>query len=160
MRIYFLRHGEADWPNWTGPDSERPLTDKGLKEMKTIAEGIAGLKFELAAILTSPYRRASQTAEVVASALGIPAKVEPALVPGFDGPALGALIERHAGGDLMVVGHEPDFSYTIRALTGGDVKMARAGFACVEIIDPQALRGELVWLIPPRVFKAAGRTLG
>ena len=156
MRVYFLRHGEADWPNWTGPDSDRPLTDKGIKEMKGIAEGIAGLKIELAALLTSPYRRASQTAEAVANALGLPARIEPTLAPGFDTPALGALIEQHSG-DLMVVGHEPDFSVTIRTVTGGDVKMARAGFACVEIIDPHALRGELVWLIPPKVFKVGNR---
>jgi len=158
MRVYFLRHGEADWPNWTGPDSDRPLTDKGIKEMKVIGEAIAGLKIELAALLTSPYRRASQTAEAVAHALSLPAKIEPSLAPGFDAPALGALIEQHGGGDLMVVGHEPDFSATIRTVTGGDVKMARAGFACVEIIDPHALRGELVWLIPPKVFKVANRT--
>jgi phosphohistidine phosphatase len=112
----------------------------------------------LAAILTSPYRRASQTAEAVAHALSLQAKVEPMLAPGFDAPALGALIERQSVGDLMVVGHEPDFSATIRTVTGGDVKMARAGFACVEIIDPHALRGELVWLIPPKVFKVANRT--
>ncbi|MCU0500907.1 MAG: phosphohistidine phosphatase SixA [Anaerolineae bacterium] len=158
MRVYFLRHGEADWPNWTGPDSDRPLTDKGIKEMKVIGEAIAGLKIELAAILTSPYRRASQTAEAIAHALNLPAKIEPSLEPGFDAAALGALIERQGGGDLMVVGHEPDFSFTIRTLTGGDVKMARAGFACVEIIDPRALRGELVWLIPPKIFKVANRT--
>jgi phosphohistidine phosphatase len=160
MRVYFLRHGEADWPNWTGPDSDRPLTDKGIKEMKIIGEGIAGLKIELAAILTSPYRRASQTAEAVGQALSLPAKIEPALAPGFDSPALGALIEHYGGGDLMLVGHEPDFSATIRAVTGGDVKMARAGFACVEVIDPHGLRGELVWLIPPKVFKAANRASG
>ena len=157
MRVYFLRHGEADWPNWTGPDSDRPLTDKGIKEMKVIGEAIAGLKIELAAILTSPYRRASQTAEAVAHALNLPAKIEPSLEPGFDAAALGALIERQGGGDLMVVGHEPDFSITIRTLTGADVKMARAGFACVEIIDPHTLRGELVWLIPPKVFKVGNR---
>ncbi len=122
MRVYFLRHGEADWPNWTGLDSDRPLTDKGIKEMKVIGEAIAGLKIELAAILTSPYRRASQTAEAVAHALNLPAKIEPSLEPGFDAAALGALIERQGGGDLMVVGHEPDFSITIRALTGADVE--------------------------------------
>jgi phosphohistidine phosphatase len=156
MRVYFLRHGEADWPNWTGPDSDRPLTDKGIKEMKAIGEAIAGLKIELAAILTSPYRRASQTAEAVAHALSLPVKIESSLAPGFDAPALDALIEQY-GGDLLVVGHEPDFSATIRTITGGDVKMARAGFACVEIIDPHAMRGELVWLIPPKVFKVGNR---
>ena len=40
-------------------------------------------------------------------------------------------VEKHGGRDLLLVGHEPDFSVIIRALTGGDVKMAKAGFACI-----------------------------
>ncbi len=155
MRAYFLRHGEADWPGWTGPDDERPLTDKGIKEMKSVAAGIAGLHIELGAILTSPLRRTAQTAEIVAKALGVAAAIEPTLSPGFDTAQLSALITKYGGADLLLVGHEPDLSGAIRALTGGDVKMARAGFACVDITDLQAMRGELVSLIPPKVFKTA-----
>jgi phosphohistidine phosphatase len=154
MRVYFLRHGEADWPNWTDPDNERPLTDKGAKEMRLVAEAIADLKITVGAVLTSPLRRAAQTAEITARALRLSASVEGVLAPGFDAPHLAALIAKYADQDLLLVGHEPDFSNTIRAVTGGDVKMARAGFACVEIIDTQRMRGDLIWLIPPKVFKA------
>ena len=135
-----------------------PLTDKGIKEMRVIGEAIAGVsRSKSAAILTSPYRRASETAEAVAHALNLPAKIEPSLelhvLP--DAAALGALIAQHGGGDLMVVGHEPDFSITIRTLTGGDVKMGAAPASPVsKIIDPHAVRGELVWLISSKVFKA------
>ena len=38
MKLCFLRHGEADWPNWTKPDNERPLTERGRKEMKRVAK--------------------------------------------------------------------------------------------------------------------------
>ncbi len=154
MRAYFLRHGEADWPGWAGPDDERPLTDRGIKEMKSVAAGIAGLRIEIGAILSSPLRRTTQTAEAAAKALGMTMTVEPTLAPGFDTARLSALITKYGGADLLLVGHEPDFSGTIRALAGGDVKMARGGFACVEIIDQAAMRGELVWLIPPKVFKS------
>ncbi|MDQ1301006.1 MAG: phosphohistidine phosphatase [Chloroflexota bacterium] len=153
MRIYFLRHGEADWPAWQAPDGERPLTDRGIKELRIVAAGIADLKLEIGAILTSPLRRASQTAEIVAKALGMPTAIESALAPGFTPALLLALIEKHASRELLLVGHEPDFSAAIRALTGGDVKMAKAGFACVEIIYPQTTAGELIWLIPPKIFK-------
>ncbi len=153
MRAYFLRHGEADWPGWTGPDGERPMTDKGIKEMKSVAAGIAGLHIELGAILASPLRRTTQTAEIVAKALGMTLAAEPTLAPGFDTARLSALITKYDGADLLLVGHEPDFSNTIRALTGGDVKMARAGLACVDIINQGTMRGELVLLIPPKAFK-------
>lgn len=154
MRIYFLRHGEASWPAWQGPDAERPLTGKGIKEMELVAAGIARLRPE-AAVLTSPLRRAVQTAEILARALGVTVAVEAALAPGFDVPRLRTLLERYPGRDLLLVGHEPDFSTVIHALTGGNVRMAKAGFACVELTAGDDLAGELQWLVPPKVFKAA-----
>ena len=44
MKLCFLRHGEADWPNWTKPDNERPLTERGRKEMKRVAKFLDRLK--------------------------------------------------------------------------------------------------------------------
>ena len=38
MELYFLRHGEADWPNWNKPDDERPLTKRGKKEMHEVGK--------------------------------------------------------------------------------------------------------------------------
>lgn len=160
MRVYFIRHGEADWPNWQAADSERPLTDKGVKEMRMVAEAIAGLKIEIGALLTSPLRRCAQTAEIVAKALGTTPTVEGTLAPGFDATQLASLIAKHNDRELLLVGHEPDLSGTIRAVTGGDIKMARAGFACVEIIDTERMRGDLIWLIPPKVFKAGENRKG
>jgi phosphohistidine phosphatase len=151
MRVYFLRHGEADW---AGPDALRRLTDKGSNELKEVAAGMAGLRIGLGAILTSPLRRSLQTAEIIARAFGMTIVAEPVLAPGFDTAGLAALIAQYGGADLLLVGHEPDFSGAIRGLTGGDVKMPRGGLACVDITDVQALRGELVWLIPPKIFKA------
>ena len=68
MKLCFLRHGEADWPNWTKPDNERPLTERGRKEMKRVAKFLDRLKLSADAILTSPLPRASQTAEIVGQA--------------------------------------------------------------------------------------------
>lgn len=154
MRIYFLRHGEANWPTWQGPDSERPLTEKGIAEMQVVAQGIGRLRLD-AIVLTSPLRRAAQTAEILGRALGTAVAVEPRLAPGFALPQLRALIEQHPGRDLLLVGHEPDFSDVIAAVTGGRVRMAKAGFACVELSSGPDLVGELQWLVPPKVFKAA-----
>ena len=68
MKLCFLRHGEADWPNWTKPDNERPLTERGRKEMKRVAKFLERLKLVPDVILTSPLPRASQTAEIVGQA--------------------------------------------------------------------------------------------
>ncbi len=154
MRIYFLRHGEADWPTWTAADSERPLTEKGIREMQLVAARIAALKLEPAALLSSPFCRAAQTAEILAAALGMTVITEPALAPGFGPSQLSGLIAKHSQRDLVLVGHEPDFSSTIRSLTGGEIKMAKAGFACVELVNAQTNAGELLWLVPPKIFKA------
>lgn len=154
MRIYFLRHGEANWPAWQGPDSERPLTEKGIAEMQVVAQGIGRLRPD-AIVLTSPLRRAAQTAEILGRVLGTAVAVEPRLAPGFDLPQLRALIEEYPGRDLLLVGHEPDFSSVIAAVTGGRVRMAKAGLACVELSFGPDLIGELQWLVPPKVFKAA-----
>ena len=64
MLIYFLRHGEADWPDWKKPDDERPLTEKGKKEMHQVGAFLANLSVKPDVVLTSPLPRASQTAEI------------------------------------------------------------------------------------------------
>src|SRR5947209_19433635 len=107
MKLCFLRHGEADWPNWDKPDDDRPLTERGRKEMKRVAKFLERLKFSPDAILTSPLPRASQTAEIVARRLGIKLKTESALAHGFNLERLRRLITRLQRGCVMVVGHEP-----------------------------------------------------
>jgi phosphohistidine phosphatase SixA len=52
----------------------------------------------------------------------------------------------------MVVGHEPDFSRTIAQLTGGEIKLSKAGIALLEL-DRSWRNGRLLWLIPPRIAK-------
>src|SRR5438067_11506670 len=103
MNLCFLRHGEADWQNWNKPDDERPLTERGRKEMKRVAKFLQRLKFSADAILTSPLPRASQTAEIVAERLGIELKTEPALAHGLSGERLRRLLAK-ADPDCILVG--------------------------------------------------------
>ena len=63
------------------------------------------------------------------------------------------LLADHPDADLMLVGHEPDFSLALAQLTGGTLRMAKAGLARVDLENTTDLRGELVWLIPPKVLK-------
>lgn len=153
MRIYFLRHGKANWPNWDRPDDERPLDKKGQKQMKRVAKALGRYNVTPDVILTSPLPRAAQTAEIAAAALGLNVTEEPALAPGFDAEKLRMILQKYPNEDVMVVGHEPDFSNAIEALTGGVVVMAKAGIAAVDVYDVNALDGELVWLVPPKFLK-------
>ena len=152
MKLYLLRHGKADWPDWDKPDDERPLTTDGKREMRRIAQFLAETNVAPAAILSSPLPRAWQTAEIAAGALGLQVQEEPALRPGFTAAKARALIKRSKGGDLMIVGHEPDFSGVVRALTGGMVKLGKGGIARVDV-DDDGTAGRLIWLIPPKVAR-------
>jgi phosphohistidine phosphatase SixA len=52
----------------------------------------------------------------------------------------------------MVVGHEPDFTKTISALTGASLKLSKAGVALVDV-DFSSQKGRLLWLFPPKIAK-------
>jgi phosphohistidine phosphatase len=150
MELYFLRHGEADWPNWKKSDDERPLTKRGTKEMHEVAKFLKRVKVRLDVIVSSPFPRASQTAEIAAKRLKIKCREDKLLAPGFNRAELERLLKKYPAESLMVVGHEPDFSETISELTGGSLKLPKAGVALVEL-NHSWLNGRLLWLIPPKI---------
>ena len=154
MQLYFLRHGEADWPGWSKPDDERPLTVFGKKEVRQVAKFLDRLKANPDLIVSSPLPRALQTAEVAAEQLKTKLRQDEALEPGFGISELSTLLKRHHSKALMLVGHEPDFSSVISALTGGFIKMSKAGIALVDL-DPETEKGRLLWLFPPKFARKA-----
>lgn len=152
MLIYFLRHGEADWPDWEKSDDERPLTEKGKKEMHEVGAFLANLSVKPDVVLTSPLPRASQTAEITAGYIDAKCMEEELLAPGFGRSELKKLVKKRVCASLMLVGHEPDFSKTVGKLTGGRIKLAKAGIALVEV-DADLSCGRLLWLFPPKIAK-------
>ena len=152
MKLYFFRHGEADWPNWNKSDDERPLTKAGAKEVRKVATLLSQLKIA-PLILTSPLPRARQTAEIAAQVLDAELQEASDLKPGFNAARLVKLMQEFSGRDLMVVGHEPDFSRTIHELTGGAIKLSKAGIALVDL-DESTRQGRLRWLFPPKIALA------
>jgi phosphohistidine phosphatase SixA len=149
VKIYFLRHGKADWPDWKRPDDERPLTKEGGKEVRKISKLLSRLEIA-PLILTSPLPRASETAAIAAEVLGMEMREDKNLRPGFNAAKLAKLLQEFSANSLMVVGHEPDFSHTIRELTGGAIKLSKAGVALVDL-DASAMSGRLRWLLPPKI---------
>jgi phosphohistidine phosphatase len=140
--IWLLRHGDAAQGS---PDAERPLTDKGREQARAAGAALKALGVELDACLASPKVRAADTARIACEQLGdVEPQLEPKLAGGpFDAEALAAGL----GDDVLLVGHDPDFSAAVHALTGGQVRMKKGGLAGID-------RGELIVLMRPRELKA------
>ena len=157
MILYFLRHGLAyERGEWLGDDSLRPLTEKGLERMRQEAQVLANLDLELDAILTSPFTRALQTAQIIAERLNLTDRLveDNRLAPGFGLDELTELLTIFPNAQgLMLVGHEPDFSEIISALIGGgEIVCKKGGLARVVLQNITTLAGRLEWLIPPGVL--------
>jgi phosphohistidine phosphatase len=133
--IYFLRHGEAE--DGAGDDAARRLTEKGERQAEAAGRALAALGAEIDACLASPKVRAADTARIACEQLGL--EVESAEhLRGGDFDALGLAAGR---GTVLLVGHEPDFSNAVAALTGGRVKLRKGGIACVKDGELQVLLG-------------------
>lgn len=157
-RLYFLRHGLADHPDFRGDDDHRPLTRDGEVRMRRQTSCLVGLDLDLDVILTSPLTRAVQTAAIVAGGLGLADRVleEPRLGAGFNVAALAAILTELPAGHrrILLVGHEPGISQVVGEITGGsDVVVKKGGLARVDLTDGEDLRGTLVWLLPPKVMQ-------
>lgn len=158
MRLYFFRHAIAEDGRADLTDYERKLTDKGIAKTRRAADVMKALGIEPTHIYSSPLIRARQTADILAGAMGIAVEIRDEVGPGFNLAAVTQLtndLDRDA--QVVFVGHEPDFSSTVSALTGGGwVVMKKGGLARVDITGNEPLRGELVWLITPKVFGSLG----
>lgn len=155
MRLYLLRHGLADWPDWDpARDDARPLTKAGIAKLRAEARALERLDLGLDAILSSPLARARETAAIVAERLGLDVTLEPTLAPGFDAKKLRALLRRHAKARaLLLVGHEPDLSGTIAELAGGArVALKKGGLARLDLASLEPPEATLAWLVPPKLL--------
>lgn len=142
--IYLLRHGDAEDGN--GDDSARRLSAKGEDQARAAGRALAALTIELDACLTSPKIRAADTARLACEALGLEPEVANELRGGgFDALALAA-----GRGNVLLVGHEPDFSDEVARLTGAKVKLRKGGLA---VIDGSTLMA----LLGPRELRAIAR---
>jgi phosphohistidine phosphatase len=152
MHLYFLRHGEADWPNWDRPDDERPLTERGKKEMRKVAKFLRALDVPLDDILSSPLARARQTADIVAERFELHVREQETLTGGFNVSGLKELVQKYPVDNLMIVGHEPNFTEVISELTGAHCKLSKGGVALIDL-DEGEMKGRLLWLFPPKLAK-------
>lgn len=153
MRLYFFRHAIAHDQDDRTPDEGRELTEEGVARTKRAAQLLKALGVSPDILYTSPLKRAHQTANILGRGLGVDVVVQAELAPGFGITALEVLTRNLNNEEILLVGHEPDFSSTISSLTGGRVIMKRGGLARIEIISRRPMLGQLIWLIAPKVFE-------
>lgn len=163
MQLYFIRHGKADRSAWDGDDFDRPLTPGGRADMEKEAERLRTLGVSPVRILSSPLARAVQTAEIIASKLGLDDRllVDDRLGFGFDLKTLRSMLIDHPDAErIALVGHEPSFSSVIGEIIGGGLVVCKKGcVARVDIVSPDSRHGELVWLLQPRtLIEKTGRS--
>jgi phosphohistidine phosphatase len=164
MNLSLLRHGiaadrgSAEYAH----DSERPLTPKGERRMRRIAKGIQASGVAADLVLSSPYLRAKQTAEIVAQALSTSVGVmfAEALTPEGDPRQLIAMLrtDHRDQQAILLVGHEPYLSRLISTLlTGGPnlaVEMKRGGLCSLTVETLRFGRcASLVSLLSPRQLR-------
>ncbi|MGI6454764.1 MAG: phosphohistidine phosphatase SixA [bacterium] len=163
MDLFIIRHGIAvdrKDPN-VKSDEERWLTEKGTERMQKIASGFARMTPALDEILTSPYVRAAQTAEILSNAYPtkVPVKSIDGLKPGFRGNKMLSWLRDNysATARIALVGHEPDLSKFVILLTTRagnlNLKFKKGGICRIDFSrKPRAAEGTLVYLLPPKVF--------
>jgi phosphohistidine phosphatase len=160
MRIDLLRHAEAADGSPTGRDADRPLTESGLRRMKSVAKAFAKLECNYDAILISPLVRARQTAEPVAAACRFANEliVTEALLPNADPDAILEELVAMGHEAVLLVGHQPHMGRLFGRLLAGnqdfEVPMKKAAFAAFETHgSPVADRAELRYYLSPKLLE-------
>ena len=139
--IWLLRHGDAEDGS---PDAERQLTAEGEEQARAAGAALARLDVALDACVSSPKVRARDTARIACEELGVDVSEDDRLEAGpFDvGDVTAGL-----GEEVLLVGHDPDFSAAVHTETGAQVRMPKGGLAGID-------RGELKVLLRPHELKA------
>jgi len=157
VELLLIRHADAVPRGTPGiADADRALTGRGKKQFRDAAKGLARL-IRPRAVLTSPLRRARETAEIACRAWAGPRPREVEALADYDLAALRSELERFSDSTrVALVGHEPHFSRLLAHLLAGTdaerLTFRKGGAALVEVDGPGLTRGSLLWYVPPKVL--------
>lgn len=161
--LYVVRHAIAAERGDAFPDdSKRPLTSAGKAKFKKAARGLAEIGVEVDRILTSPYTRARETADILAAQLsGHPPVIETrALEPGRPFEHLLEALAEHADcRAVAIVGHEPGIGECAGRLVAAPALEFKKGAMCRIDFDtwPSDAPGVLRWFVTPKILTSTGR---
>lgn len=162
MQLYIVRHGIAiDREDPKCPaEAERYLTEEGIEKTKQAAKGMAELGVTADLVLSSPYVRAVQTAEIFANALDYPKtkiRHSQTLLPGSEAGALFHELTREKQvSSVFVFGHAPNLDELIATAVGSKhhiTSLKKAGIALVELKRLSPPSGQLIWLATPKILR-------
>jgi phosphohistidine phosphatase len=153
VQIYLLRHGIADDGT---PDSERALTAEGREKLRRVLARARSADVAPTLILSSPYRRAVETAEVVVEVLGYEGKVVKtrALVPDSSPYDAWEEIRKRSGeAAILLASHEPLMSSLAAFLLASPALMVDMKKAALMRVDCDRMgpepKGVLKWMLTP-----------
>ncbi|HTR48557.1 MAG TPA: phosphohistidine phosphatase SixA [Verrucomicrobiae bacterium] len=161
MILYLVRHGIAvdrSDPKCP-PEAERPLTAQGVQKTRSAALGLRALGAKPDVLISSPFVRAAQTAEIFAEAVGFsPEKirVSEALKPAENPATIMNEISRLRAKEVMCCGHAPHVDLLISHLAGARgtfTALKKAGVACLEQEGGHG-RWILLWLLTPKALRS------
>lgn len=166
MDLYVVRHGIAidrEDPKCP-PDPERYLTEEGIEKTKRVAAAVAAFREGPDALLSSPYVRATQTAEIFAAALDYPKqKIQRTdlLLPGAEPTVFfRELAKNKHTSTLFIFGHGPQLDEIIATAVGSRhriTSLKKAGVALIELKRVSPPSGQLLWLAPPKLLRRTAK---
>jgi phosphohistidine phosphatase len=167
MNLYILRHGIAVEPGTAGfaKDSERSLTPKGKRKLRQIAKALKEMDLCFDLIVSSPYVRARQTAQIIGAGFKNRQRLElsDTLTPSGSTRKLIELLNglAHGADDVLLVGHEPYLSELISLLISGDTRagvvMKKGGLCKLAVNSLHHGRcAMLEWLLTPKQMQQLG----
>ena len=163
MILYLVRHGIAidrSDPK-SPPEAERQLTAEGVRKTRSAALGLKEMDVKPDVLITSPYVRTAQTAEIFAEALGFPVdkiRVSDALKPAENPADIAKELLRLKAKEVICFGHAPHVDSTIAYLCGARApftELKKAGVACLEHASSPG-QWTLLWLVSPRNLRKLG----
>jgi phosphohistidine phosphatase len=168
LDLYLLRHGDSGKGMAVpagGNTGDVPLTIVGREEIAIIARAVKALNLRFSAIVTSPLKRAVQTAKIIAKVLAIEDRISiwNDLVPeGNRSKLYNRLNQYTRESSILTIGHEPYLSNIMydmifqknRVNQLGRINLKKAGLAKIRVISlTPNISGELRWLLTPRILK-------
>ena len=158
MRIYLLRHGVAE-EGFGKRDSERALTEDGKQKLRDLLKTAADAGLLPSLVLSSPYRRAIETARIAVEVLGYRGNLleTTTLTPDSSPQSAWSEIRLHSSEEsVLLVGHEPLFSSLSAFLLGFpnlSIDFKKGALLCVELhtVRPQPA-GVLKWYLTPKLI--------
>lgn len=147
LQLYLMRHGDAE-PSRGKSDILRALTTRGIAEAKIQGRRLGSSDHQITRILHSPYKRATQTAQLVNEVLNLPMETCEHLVPSG---SITRLLDTISGAEdhFLLVFHQPIIAEMALALTGQDMSFHPATVACLSRIDAYSRTARLNWLQHP-----------